>query len=80
MLNDNIVGGKWKLVKGEIQKAWGRLTDDELEQTKGNLTQVTGLVQQRYGENQESIRSRINNFLTDIVDPDVGEEFKPQKQ
>lgn len=80
MLNDNIVGGKWKLVKGHIQKAWGKITDDELERTKGNLTQVTGLVQQRYGENQESIRNRINEFITEIGDTDVGDEFKPQKQ
>lgn len=79
MLNDNIVGGKWKMLKGEIQKAWGKLTDDELEQTKGNLSQVTGLVQQRYGENQESIRTRINDFITGIADPVEGEELKPQK-
>lgn len=80
MLNENIVGGKWKLVKGQIRKAWGKITDDELEQTKGNLTQVTGLVQQRYGENQESIRTRINDFITELGDTDVADEFKPQKQ
>ena len=80
MLNENIVEGKWKLVKGQIQKAWGKLTDDELEQTKGNVTQLTGLVQQRYGENQESIRSRINDWITELGDTDAGEEFKPQKQ
>lgn len=80
MLNDNIVGGKWKLVKGQIQKAWGKLTDDELEQTRGDVTQLTGLVQQRYGENQESIRERINKFITEIGDTKVGDEFKPQKQ
>lgn len=80
MLNENIIEGKWKLVKGQIQKAWGKLTDDELEQTKGNVTQLTGLVQQRYGENQESIRSRINDWITELGDTDAGEEFKPQKQ
>lgn len=79
MLNDNIMSGKWKMVKGEIQKVWGKLTEDELEQTKGNISQLTGLVQQRYGENQESIRSRINEFVTNIADPKVGEELKPDK-
>ena len=80
MLNDNIIEGKWKLVKGEIQKAWGKLTDDELEQTKGNVTQLTGLVQQRYGENQESIRTRINDWITEFGDTEVGDELKPTKQ
>ena len=80
MLNDNIIEGKWKMVKGEIQKAWGKLTDDELEQTKGNVTQLTGLVQQRYGENQESIRTRINDWVTGLGDTKVAEELKPDKQ
>lgn len=79
MLNENILDGKWKMVKGEIQKVWGKLTDDELEQTKGNISQLTGLVQQRYGENQESIRERINNFVTGIIDPPVAEGLKPDK-
>ncbi len=79
MLNENIIDGKWKMVKGEIQKMWGKLTDDELEQTKGNISQLTGLVQQRYGENQESIRERINNFVTGIIDSPVAEGLKPDK-
>lgn len=80
MLNENIVEGKWKLVKGQIQKAWGKLTDDELEKTKGDVTQLTGLVQQRYGENQESIRTRINDWISELGDTDAGKEFKPQKK
>ena len=80
MLNDNIVEGKWKLVKGQIQEAWGKLTDDELEETKGNVTQLTGLVQQRYGENQESIRTRINDWISEFGDTKSGDEFKPRKQ
>ncbi len=79
MLNENIIDGKWKMVKGEIQKVWGKLTDDELEQTKGNISQLTGLVQQRYGENQESIRERINHFITGIMDPPAAEGLKPDK-
>lgn len=80
MPNDNILEGQWKRVKGEIQKAWGKLTDDDLAQTKGNISQLTGLVQQRYGENQESIRTRINEFITRIANPQVGEEQKLNKQ
>ena len=80
MLNENILGGKWKMVRGQIQKAWGKLTDDELDQTRGDLSKLTGLVQERYGENQESIRSRLNDFISDLADTSIGKEFKPQKK
>ena len=79
MLNENIIDGKWKMVKGEIQKMWGKLTDDELEQTKGNISELTGLVQLRYGQNQESIRTHINNFVTTTNDSSVVEGLKPDK-
>jgi uncharacterized protein YjbJ (UPF0337 family) len=79
MLNENIIEGKWSMVKGQIRKAWGELTDDEVEQTKGNISKITGLVQQRYGENQESIRRRINSFLADLGDTEVGKGLKPEK-
>lgn len=66
MMNTQIAKGKWTQIKGEIQKAWGKLTDDELEQTKGDMLKVAGLVQQKYGETQESVRERINNFIKDV--------------
>lgn len=65
-MNENILKGKWKEIKGEIVKSWGKITEDELEQTKGDMAKVTGLVQQKYGETQESIRERLNRFVKNI--------------
>lgn len=79
MLNENILEGKWKIVKGQIRKAWGNLTDDEVDQTRGNISKIAGLVQQRYGENQESIRSRINSFLSETGTSDAATDLKPDK-
>lgn len=79
MMNTNIAKGKWKQVKGEIQKAWGRLTDDELDQTQGDMTKLAGLVQERYGETQESVRERINKFISNIK-PDVDQPNEQRRQ
>ena len=62
-LNQNILKGKWTEIKGEVQKAWGKLTNDELEQTKGDLTAIKGLIQQKYGKTQDDYQTK----LTDIV-------------
>jgi uncharacterized protein YjbJ (UPF0337 family) len=63
-VNDDIVKGKWKQIKGEIQKAWGKLTDDELDQAQGDSTKLGGIVQQKYGLKQEEFRTKFNDIVS----------------
>jgi uncharacterized protein YjbJ (UPF0337 family) len=62
-INEDTIKGKWKEIKGDIQKTWGRLTDDELEQTKGDLKAVGGLIQQRYGEVHNTYSKKLNQIF-----------------
>lgn len=62
-INENIVKGKWLEIKGELRKAWGKLTDDELEKTQGDLQQIGGLIQQKYGEGQETYRKKLSDIF-----------------
>ncbi len=66
MVNENIAKGKWTELKGEIRKAWGKLTDDELDETRGDLTKIAGIVQTKYGETQEAIRNKLNSFTSGL--------------
>lgn len=63
MLNENVAAGKWQQVKGQIQKSWEKLTDDELEKTKGDMKEITGLIQRKYGEAQDAVTEKLNTFL-----------------
>jgi uncharacterized protein YjbJ (UPF0337 family) len=67
-LNEDIVKGKWKDFKGEVQKAWGNLTGDELEQTKGNLTSIGGLIQKKYGHTKEEISEKLEGIYNKFSD------------
>jgi uncharacterized protein YjbJ (UPF0337 family) len=62
-MNMDSVKGKWTEIKGEIRKAWGKLTDDELEQTKGDLTSIQGLLQQKYGKAKEDYRGKVSEIF-----------------
>ncbi|MES2962798.1 MAG: CsbD family protein [Bdellovibrionota bacterium] len=62
-MNKHGVNGKWNEIKGEIQKAWGQLTDDEVQQTKGDMTAIRGLVQQKYGQAQTDFEDRWNAIV-----------------
>lgn len=61
-MNTDTFKGKWKEFKGELRNTWGNLTDDELEQTKGNLTSIGGLIQQKYGHAKDEISRKLNEL------------------
>lgn len=62
-LNENTIKGKWLEMKGELQKSWGKLTDSELDQTKGDMKAIGGLIQQRYGEAQETYGKKLADIF-----------------
>ncbi len=55
--------GKWTEIKFDLQKSWTKLTDDELDLTKGNMKSISGLVQQRYGGVQNSYTKKISDIF-----------------
>lgn len=51
--------GKWTEIKGRMQDAHGDLTQDEIEQAKGDRAQLEGLLQQKLGQSKPTgLRSR----------------------
>ena len=65
-MEENFFKGKWKEAKGEIRTAWGKLTDDDIEQTKGNATSIAGLVQQRYGHAKEDVMAKLHRYFQEL--------------
>lgn len=63
-MNSDILEGKWKQLKGEVQKRWGELTDDELDQVEGHREKLIGKLQEMYGYTRE----RAENEINDLVD------------
>jgi uncharacterized protein YjbJ (UPF0337 family) len=39
----------WKQLAGRIKAKWGRLTDDEIQESEGNTDYLIGKLQERYG-------------------------------
>ncbi|HTF84189.1 MAG TPA: CsbD family protein [Cellvibrio sp.] len=65
-MNNDILEGKWKQLKGSIQAKWGEITDDEFEQVKGNRERLIGLVQEKYGKKKDDVRKEVNDYLKSI--------------
>lgn len=62
-MNNDMMKGKWTELKGEVLNKWGKLTSDELDETKGNVVAIAGLIQQRYGEAKEAISDRLHEIF-----------------
>jgi uncharacterized protein YjbJ (UPF0337 family) len=67
-ISENVLKGKWLEIKGDIQKAWGNLTDDELEKTKGDMKSIQGLIQQKYGKAQENYETKLSDIFKRFED------------
>ena len=48
-MNSDITQGNWKELKGKILAKWGKFTENEVEEFKGNLEQIVGKIQKTYG-------------------------------
>ncbi len=80
--NKDVIQGKWLEIKGDLQKAWGTLTDDDLETTKGDLRAISGLIRQKYGEAKEKSRHKLAEIFErfeDNTDSDIEIKEKTEK-
>ena len=46
----------------EGQEQWGKLTDNDLTVVEGNMDQLAGRVQERYGVQREEAEKQIKEF------------------
>jgi len=63
-MNEDVLKGKWKQFRGDIKKAWGRLTDDELDQIDGERDKLIGRIQERYGYSREEAEREVERFVS----------------
>jgi uncharacterized protein YjbJ (UPF0337 family) len=61
-MNTDIAEGKWKQLKGKIQKQWGDLTDDDLDKIKGSRKEFAGVMQERYGKARDEAEREFDKF------------------
>lgn len=61
-MNENTIKGNWEQVKGHVQKKWGDLTNDELDQINGDRKILAGKIQEKYGQTQDVAENEIREF------------------
>jgi len=61
-MNEDIVKGKWKELRGKVRERWGKLTGDDVDRMQGSSDELIGLLQQRYGYERERAQKEIREW------------------
>ena len=61
-MNKDTIGGNWKQFKGEIQRQWGKLTNDQLDIVEGNREKLAGQIQEAYGVAKDEAERQVREF------------------
>ena len=62
-MNSDILKGNWKQFRGEIQKQWGKLTNDDLDVINGEYDKLVGRMQERYGWSHEDAERHLTDYF-----------------
>jgi len=64
-MNDDILKGNAKQLRGQMREWWGKLTDDDLEQAAGQKDKLIGKLQERYGYSREQAQQEVERRMGD---------------
>ncbi len=62
-MNEDIVKGRWKEIKGKVKQQWGKLTDDDIATMQGSYQELEGKLQSVYGYQKDQTKKEIDGFL-----------------
>jgi len=67
-MNDDVLAGKWKQLKGGVKTAFAKLTDDDIAEVEGNTERLLGKLQERYGYTRDDAENAWNKFVDNVDD------------
>lgn len=56
------LSGSWEQLKGLIQRQWGRITNDDLDEIEGNRKLLVGKIQKLYGLSEVEAEQQVRQW------------------
>ena len=58
--------GNWKQLKGGVRHEWGKLTHNDVEETKGYVEALAGKIEERYGVTKAGAKKQIDQWTREF--------------
>ena len=55
--------GRWDQFRSDSKREWDKLTDEDLDQIKGNMEESVKLVQQKYAYTSDQAQQEVTRFM-----------------
>ncbi len=68
-MNEDILKGQWKQLRGPIKQWWSVLTDDDLNKINGRRDLLISKLQEKYGFTKEQAMHDIDDRLAQFRQP-----------
>ena len=65
-MNEDIIKGRWREIKGAVKEKWGKLTDDDLTEINGSREKLAGKIQKSYGLAQDEVEDQLKKWEKDL--------------
>ncbi len=66
-MNNHIIAGNWKQLKGNIHAKWGDLRDDGMQVAEENTDYLVGKLQERYGWDRDRDKPEVSDFKRSVT-------------
>lgn len=65
----------WPGIKIGLRNVWGKLSEQELDQTDGDFSAIASLVQEKYSEDRKDIKEKFDHLLASFEnETDLGKD------
>lgn len=71
-MNEDILSGKWKQMRGKMKEWWGKLTDDDFDKISGKRDLLVGKLQERYGHTKDKAEQEVDRRLREVRENEGG--------
>lgn len=58
----DMIRSRWSLLRGQLQKKWSKLTDEDVGRPEGARDYLVSKLQERYGIAKEKARVEVKQF------------------
>lgn len=58
----NVIKGNWHEIQGKLSATWGKLTHNEIAQVQGEVEELRGLLEKKYGYTKDLAEKAIADF------------------